>query len=90
MSLRECVRIIVWIGYVNVQIRLLIIFQYQPISLQYSLQSVEQPITFRLSVVYTSSGISNIIEDNSNINMPYIGLAVPKRICPELRTDWHQ
>ena len=30
---------------------LLIMFQYQPISLQYSQLSVEQPITFRLSVV---------------------------------------
>ena len=46
----------------------------QPISLQYSWLSVEQPIRFQLSVVYTSLGIgiSNTIEDNSNVNMPYL------------------
>ena len=46
----------------------------QPISLQYSWRSVEQPIRFQLSVVYTSLGIgiSNTIEDNSSVNMPYL------------------
>ena len=44
------------------------------ISLQYSRRSVEQPIRFQLSVVYTSLGIgiSNTIEDNSSVNMPYL------------------
>ena len=37
------------IGHVNVQNCLLIIFQYQPITLQYSWLSVEQPIGFWLS-----------------------------------------
>ena len=53
------------VGPGNVQSCLLIFFQYQPISLQYSLRSVEQSIRFRTSVVYASLGISNTIEDNS-------------------------
>ena len=59
------------IGHVKAQRVLLIIFQFQPISLQYSRLSVEQPIRFRLSVVFASLGISKTIEDNSNVNMPY-------------------
>ena len=59
------------IGHINAQSFLLIIFQFQPISLQYSRLSVEQPIRFRLSVVFASLGISKTIEDNSNVNMPY-------------------
>ena len=59
------------IGHVNVQSCHLIIFQYQPIRLQFSWLSVEQPTRFRLSVVYASLGIFNLIEDISNVNMPY-------------------
>ena len=59
------------IGHVNVQSCLLIIFQYQPISLQYSWQSVEQPIRFQLSVVYLLLESSNTKEDNSNVNTPW-------------------
>ena len=55
------------IGYVYVQSCLLIVFQYRAISSNYQL---EQPIRFRLSVVYASLGISNTIKDNSNDNMP--------------------
>ena len=58
------------IGHVNVQSCLLIIFQYQPISLQYSWLSVEQPIRV-VYVVYASLGISDTMVDNSNVNMPY-------------------
>ena len=60
------------IAQVNVQSFLLTNFQYQPISLQFSWLSVEQPIRFRLSVVYTCTSlrISNTIEDNSNVDMP--------------------
>ena len=58
------------IRHVSVQSCLLIIFQYQPISLQYPWLSVEQPIRFQLSLVYASLGISNTIEDNCNVNMP--------------------
>ena len=54
------------IGHVNV-------FKYQPISLQFSCQSVEQTIRFSLGVVYVSLGISITIEDNSNVYMPYYG-----------------
>ena len=46
-------------------------FQYEPISLQYSWLSAEQPIRFGLGVVYVSLGIPNIIEDNSDVNMTY-------------------
>ena len=60
-------------GHVNVQSCLLIIFWYQLVSLQYSWLSVEQPIRFWLGVEYASLGISNTIEDNSNVNMPYCG-----------------
>ena len=59
------------IGHVNVQSCLLIIFKHRPISLQSSWLSAEQPIRFRLSVVYAALGISNTIEANSNVNMPY-------------------
>ena len=59
--------LVIW--HVNVQS--FIIFQYQPIGLQYSVLSVEHPIRFRLRVVYASLGISNTIGDNSNVNMPY-------------------
>ena len=58
------------IGHVNVQ-SCLLIFLYQPINLQYSLLIVVQPIRIRLSVVYASWGISNTVEDNSDINIPY-------------------
>ena len=34
--------------------------------------SVEQPISFRLSVVYASMGISNAIEENSYVIMPHL------------------
>ena len=50
------------IRHVNVQSYLLIIFQYQPISLRYS---------WRLSIAQASLGISSKCEDNSNVNMPY-------------------
>ena len=33
--------------------------------------TVEQPIRFRLSVVHVPLGISNTIEDNSNVNISY-------------------
>ena len=49
------------IGHV-IQSCLLIIFQHQPISLQYSWLSFEQPIRFRLSVEHTSLGFSNAIK----------------------------
>ena len=48
---------------------LLIIFRYQPISLQDFWLPIEQPIRFRLSIVYTSLGLSNTEEGNSNVNM---------------------
>ena len=38
---------------------------------RYSCLSFEQPIRFRLSVVYATLGISNTIEDNPYVNMPY-------------------
>ena len=50
------------LGHIIVQSCLLIIFQYQPISLQYSWLSVEQPFRFRLSDVYVSLRISNTVE----------------------------
>ena len=58
-------------GHINVQSCHLIIFQYQPISLQYSWLIVEQPIRFQLGVVYAQLGISNTIEDNSKAKMRY-------------------
>ena len=62
--------VIAIISYVNLQSCLLIIFQYQPICMQYSWLSVEQPVRFRLSIVYASLGISNTKEDARNVNMP--------------------
>ena len=56
--------VIVLVEHVNVQSCLLILYQYQPMSLQYSWLSVEQPIRFRLSVVYATLGISNTMEDD--------------------------
>ena len=38
---------------------------------RYSCLCVEQPIRFRMSVVYASLGNSNTRTDNSNVNMPY-------------------
>ena len=49
---------------------LLTIFQYQPIDMQYLGLNVEQPIKLWLSVVLASLGISNTLDDNSNINTP--------------------
>ena len=71
--------LILWIcqcWHVNVQSCLLILFQYQPISLLYSWLSVEQPFRCRLSVLYASLWISNTIEDNSNNNTPYVALII--------------
>ena len=65
-------------GRVNAQSCLLINFQYQPISLQFSWLSVEQPIKFRLSVEYASLGIFYTIEDNSTDNMPYCIGSIPE------------
>ena len=69
------------IAHDNVQSCPLIIFQYQPISLQYSSLSVEQPIRLQLSVIYASLGISNTIKD-SNVNMPlwYLGYIMHNRL----------
>ena len=52
------------IGHVDVQSCLLIIFQYQPITLQYSWLSVEQPIRFSLTA---SLRISNTIEASTEL-----------------------
>ena len=38
------------VGHVNVQIYLLIILKYQPVSLQFSRLSVEQPIRFSIRI----------------------------------------
>ena len=65
------------IGLVNVQSCVFIIFQYQPISLQHSLLTVEKPIIFWLSVVQASNGIFNKWEDNSNVNMSHWTLTCP-------------
>ena len=41
-----------------------------------------QPIRFWVSVIYASLGISNKIEDNSNVSMPYYYDLLPVvRIC---------
>ena len=45
--------------------------------MQYSWLSVEQPIRLRPSVVYASLGISDTIEDNSYVNMPYYPMTLP-------------
>ena len=58
--------------YKVVQSCLHIVFLYQQISLQYSWLSVEQPIRFWLSVVYVSLGIPYTIEDNPDVNIPYL------------------
>ena len=69
------------IGHVNVQNCLLIIFKYQPSSLQISCLSVEQPIRFSLGVVCASLGISITIEDNSNVFMPLYGSQLISLAC---------
>ena len=57
-------------GHVNVQSCLLIIFQYQPISLQHYSLSVEKPIGFWLTdFLDASMGIPDTDEDNSNVKM---------------------
>ena len=66
------------IGHVNNQSYFLIIISLSTNQLAVLLTEcwtvdslVEQPLRFRLSVVYASLGITNITEDNSNVNMSY-------------------
>ena len=77
------------IGHVNVHSCLLITFitfQYQPIRLQYSWLSVEQSAECRL--IYASLGISNLIEDNSNVNMPYNYIMSKRKLASHWLQYW--